>query len=103
MHEKYLAFEQIRSRSSGPESWRRPDEGNLLSYDLAVHLVAISSRDFAAFRAFANAADRADSGDAAARAHLGYPVAHLIEAVLGEGTWTPDPEKWRLGIERGQF
>jgi hypothetical protein len=105
MHERHLAFwneTTIQEFWSG-KSWRRPGEGNSLSYDLAVHFVAMSSRDFAAFREFANAADMADSGDAAARAQLGYPVAHLAEAVLGEGPWAPDPEKWKQGMERGRF
>ena len=68
-----------------------------------MHFVALSSRDFGTFRDFVNAADWADSGDAASRAHLGYPLAHLAEAVLGEGPWAPDPEKWKQGMERGQF
>ena len=105
MHRKHLAFwneDTIQEFWSG-KSWRRPDEGNSLSYDLAVHLVAIGSRDFARFRDFVNAADHADSGNAAAQAHLGYPVADLAAAVLGEGPWTPDPGKWNLGTERGQF
>lgn len=53
MHEKHLAFwdeTTIQEFWSG-KSWRRPDEGNSLSYDLAVHFVAMSSRDFAAFLA----------------------------------------------------
>lgn len=105
MHEKHLAFwneATIQEFWSG-KSWLRPDEGNLLSYDLAVHFVSISSRDFSTFRDFVNAADRSDSGNSAALAQLGYPLAHLAEAVLGEGAWTPDPEKWKQGIESGQF
>lgn len=105
MHEKHLAFwnEMTIQEFWSGKSWRRPDEGNSLSYDLAVHFVTMCSPDFAAFREFVNAADMADSGDAAAQAHLGYPVAHLAEAVLGEGLWAPDPEKWKQGLERGQF
>lgn len=105
MHDKHLAFwneATIQEFWSG-KSWRRPGESNTLSYDLGVHFVAMSSPDFAAFRQFANAADMADAGDAAARAHLGYPVAHLAEAVLGEGPWAPQPETWTQGMERGQF
>jgi hypothetical protein len=105
MHEKHLAYwndTTIQEFWSG-KSWGRAGEGNSLSYDLAVHFVAMASRDFATFRGFANAADRADSGDAAARAQLGYPVAHLAEAVLGEGRWSPAPEEWHEGTERGQF
>lgn len=105
MHQKHLAFwneTTIQEFWSG-KSWRRPDEGNTLSYDLAVHFVAMSSRDFAAFSGFVNAADWVDGGDAAARTHPGYPLSNLAEAVLGEGPWTPDPEKWKHGKERGQF
>jgi hypothetical protein len=105
MQEKHLAFwnaATIQEFWSG-KSWLRPDEANMLSYDLAKHVVAMIARDFGTFRAFANAADAADSGDAAAREHLGYPVAHLAEAVLGEGSWEPKPETWQEGVERGQF
>jgi hypothetical protein len=105
MHEKHLAFwneRTIQEFWSG-KSWRRQDEGNSLSYDLATHFVTMCARDFAAFQAFVNAADLADSADAAAREHLGYPVAHLAEAVLGDGPWAPDPAKWNEGVEHGQF
>ena len=105
MHDKHLAFwdeATIQEFWSG-KSWLRPDEPNLLSYDLAKHFVSMASGDIAAFRAFVNAADRADSADTAARQHLGYPVAHLAEAVLGEGPWQPKPETWTEGVERGQF
>jgi hypothetical protein len=85
------------------KSWLRPDEANMLSYDLAQHFVTMASSDYDRFRAFANAVDTADSGDAAARKYLGYPVAHLAEAVLGEGPWLPKPETWKEGVERGQF
>src|SRR5881396_2556181 len=48
-------------------------------------------------------ADVADSADAAALKHLGYPVKNFAEAVLGEGPWEPKPELWKDGVERGQF
>lgn len=105
MHEKHLAFwneATIQEFWSG-KSWRRPGDPNMLSYDLATHFVSMTARDFDAFRAFANAADVADSGDFAARTHLGYPVSHLAEAVLGDGPWQPEPETWKEGVERGQF
>jgi len=105
MQEKHLKFWSeltIQEFWSG-KSWRRPDEGNMLSYDLAKHFVVLASREYDAFRAFANAADVADSGNAAALEHLGYPVGNLAEAVLGEGAWAPQPETWKDGIERGQF
>jgi hypothetical protein len=105
MHAKHVAFwneTTIQEFWSG-KSWLRPDEANMLSYDLAQHFVTMASSDYDRFRAFANAVDTADSGDAAARKYLGYPVAHLAEAVLGEGTWLPEPETWKEGVERGQF
>lgn len=105
MHEKHVAYwneATIQEFWSG-KSWQRPNEANRLSYDLAVHFVNMAASDFDVFRRFANEADMADSGDAAARKHLGYPVAHLAGAVLGEGPWQPKPETWNEGIERGQF
>src|SRR5207247_10997016 len=48
-------------------------------------------------------ADVADSADAAALKHLGYPVKNFAQAVLGEGPWEPKPELWKDGVERGQF
>jgi hypothetical protein len=105
LHEKHLEFwneSTIQEFWSG-KSWLRPDEGNMLSYDLAKILVGLAAQDFDAFRAFANAADVTDSADAAALKHLGYPVKNLAEAVLGEGPWEPKPELWKEGVERGQF
>jgi hypothetical protein len=84
-------------------SWYRPGDANMLSYDLARQLVVLAASEGDAFRDFANAADAEDSGAAAALAHLGYPVATLAEAVLGEGAWQPRPEAWTEGIERGWF
>lgn len=105
MREKHMAFwneTTIQEFWSG-KSWLRADDGNLLSYDLAQTFVTLAARDGDAFVAFVNAADSTDSGDAAAHAHLGYPIVHLAEAVLGEGRWAPVPQSWREGIERGQF
>ena len=105
LHQKHLAFwtgATIQEFWSG-KSWLRPDDGNMLSYDLATHFVSMAAQDFHVFRAFANAADAADSGDAAARQHLGYPVRHLADAVLGKGPWEPKPRTWKDGVERGQF
>ena len=105
MHQKHLAFwnEATMQEFWSGKSWLRADDANLLSYDLATHFVSMSSQDLDVFRAFTNSADRADSGDAAARKHLGYPVGHLAEAVLGRGAWEPRPETWKEGVERGQF
>jgi len=101
-HLEYWNERTIQEFWSG-KSWRRPGESNTLSYDLAVHFVGLASREFAAFREFANAASVDDSGDTAARAHLGFPLARFAQAVLGEGRWQPDPAKWGEGTELGQF
>lgn len=101
-HVKFWNESTIQEFWSG-KSWLRPDEANELSYDLARNLTLLACEDFDAFRAFANAADAADAGNAAALKHLGYPVARLAEAVLGEGPWDPDPGSWKDGVERGQF
>src|SRR5688572_17624715 len=105
MHDKHVSFwneKAIQEFWSG-KSWLRPGEANMLSYDLARHFVSMIARDYDAFRAFVNTANTADSGDAAALEHLGYPIGHLAEAVLGTGTWHPKPETWNEGVERGQF
>ena len=101
-HVKFWNESTIQEFWSG-KSWLRPDEANELSYDLARNFALLACEDFDAFRAFANVADAADAGNAAAVKHLGYPVARLAEAVLGEGPWDPDPDSWKDGVERGQF
>ncbi|MET0327753.1 MAG: hypothetical protein ABW163_03175 [Luteimonas sp.] len=61
-----------------------------LAYALAQAITALAAReDEAAFRAFAASADRRDAGSAAAIDALGYPLEHLVEAVLGPGDWAP--------------
>jgi hypothetical protein len=105
MHEKHVTFwneTTIQEFWSG-KSWLRPDEANMLSYDLAQHFVNMVSSDYGEFCSFANAADAADGGAAAAEKYLGFPISHLAEAILGEGPWQPKPELWKEGVERGQF
>jgi len=70
-------------------------EGVELAYELAREITALAAReDETAFRAFAAIADGHDAGSAAAIDTLGYPLEHLIEAVLGEGDWAPRPDRW---------
>lgn len=93
--QKHAAFwtpEHIQEFWSGA-AFHRTDDGNLLSYDLAKKIVGLAAREHDAFVAFVLSADRDDGGQAAAE-HLGYPVHHLVEAVLGEGQWAPDPRLW---------
>jgi hypothetical protein len=99
MREKHLAFwgeEEIQEFWSG-KSFYRPDDGCMLSYDLAQILVEIFAPDWPRFRAFVQVADYQDSGDSAAREHLdlelGDAIASLFEQASSEG-WQPHPEKW---------
>jgi hypothetical protein len=94
LHAKHVAFwndRTIQEFWSGA-SFRRADDGNLLSYDLARILVAQLGRDWPAFEAFARAARRADAGAASARSNLGIDLATyvglLCERESGEA-WEP--------------
>ncbi len=99
---KYAGFwneDTIQEFWSG-KSWRRPDDGNALSYELATTFIGLIAQNWPSFVVLVNAADAQDAGDGAAREHLGYPIANLAEAVLGPGDWTPDPSCWQEGIDR---
>lgn len=85
------------------KSFLRPDKGSSLSYDLAEELTRLIARDYDHYRAFMNSADRKDAGIEAAAATLGFTLGDLAGAVLGEGSWEPDPLAWQEGTEQGQF
>jgi hypothetical protein len=104
MAAKHAAFwnaDTIQEFWSG-KSFLRTDDGNLLSYDLARRITRRAAQAEELFRAFVRAAHRDDAG-LAAQQQLGFPITDLITAMLGEGEWTPDPKRWREGVERGQF
>ena len=100
-HAAYWDEESIQTFWSG-KSFLRTDDGNRLSYDLATKIAALAARNDPAFRTFVANAHMQDGG-VGAEHHLGFPIANLAEAVLGEGPWQPQPESWHEGIERGQF
>lgn len=108
MHARHLAFwgeAEIQQFWSG-KSFLRADEGNELSYDLARILVSQLAGDWERFRAFALSAHMDDGGEAAAREHLGVPLADLAAALLEQPTdarWAPDPARWQGEPERGAF
>jgi hypothetical protein len=108
MHAKHKAFwgpAEIQQFWSG-KSWRRPDDANLLSYDLARILVEQFAADWPSFRDFALAANVTDAGSAAARDHLGVDLGAAVCAVLGReptDAWRPEPTTWPGSPERGAF
>lgn len=100
MHEKHLAFwnrDTIQEFWSG-RSFGRPDDGSMLSYDLAQILVEILAGHWEHFREFALEASYKDAGAAAARKHfdmdLGDSIASIFDQSSSDG-WSPDEEKWR--------
>ena len=96
MHEHFWNEERIQEFWSGA-SFRRPDEGNLLSYELARILIEQVSRDWPAFAAFVLRARLADAGGAAAREMLGVELGTAVCALFGfepSGAWSPDPGRW---------
>ncbi len=80
MHARHVAFwndETIQQFWTGA-SFRRADEGNALSYDLARIIVAQLGRAWPAFERFAQAARRSDAGAASARQHLGIDLGAYV-------------------------
>ncbi|MCD9027154.1 hypothetical protein LDO26_02855 [Luteimonas sp. BDR2-5] len=86
-HAAWWNAETIQAFWSG-EAFHSAGEGVELAYDLARLTTALAARDEAAFQAFVLQAHWQDAGEGAAEA-LGYPLAHLVAAVLGNGDWTP--------------
>lgn len=100
-HARFWGRQEMQQFWSGT-SFRRPDEGNMLSYDLARRLVEQLSADWHAFAAFARAASFEDAGNAAAREHLGIELGEVVAAWLerdAEGH-EPRPSEWRAEPER---
>lgn len=99
---KHLAFwheNEIQEFWSGM-SFLRPDDGNLLSYDLARLMVDQMTRDWKPFKRFVLAADSVDAGASAAREHLGVDLGEFISALLDREPSTalaPDPGLWLSG------
>lgn len=105
MHQKFWNEETIQEFWSG-RSFLRPDEGNLLSYDLARILVEQFSRNWQVFRAFANQAQLDDSGNQAAATLLGVDLGGTVAALFdlqATSSWSPDPKRWGTEPERGAF
>jgi len=94
LHQKHVAFwndETIQQFWTGA-SFQRPDDGNLLSYDLARIMVAQMSRAWPAFERFAQAAERGDAGAASARVHLEFDLSAYVRLLCERepsAAWQP--------------
>jgi hypothetical protein len=109
LHAKHLTFwrpQTIQEFWSG-RSFLRPDEGSMVSYDLARLMVEQMSHPWEPFKQFVLAADGADAGFAAAREHLGVDLGEVVCALLEQTSptalWTPDPGQWDGEPELGRF
>jgi len=103
MHQHFWTHSRIQQFWSG-ESFHRPDEGSLLSYELAHIMVEQLSSDWASFAAFANEADRDDAGAQAARKHLEVDLGAAVTAFFEfepSDEWAPNPGAWQSPAERG--
>lgn len=108
MHGKHLAFwgpNKIQEFWSG-KSFRRSDEGNMLSYDLARIIVEQFASEWSAFRDFCLDANLADAGATAARRHLGIDLGEAVSALLERENakgYRPEPALWDAPPEKGAF
>lgn len=85
------------------KSFLRPDDGQALSYELARLLVQLLDKDYEVLTRFCEAASFQDGGAVAAKTVLGMDLGDFAAIVLGPGVWTPSPELWTDGTEKGQF
>jgi hypothetical protein len=87
MHQRFWGETEIQQFWTG-ESFRRPDDGNKLSYDLARIIVEQLAKTWEPFAAFVAQASRDDAGARAAREALGIELGAMVCALLQR---EPDP------------
>lgn len=76
-------------------SFLRPDDGNLLSYDLAERMTRLlSAEDYARYAALLQAARAGDGGIGALRDAFGLDPGDVAAEVLGAGPWQAQPSTW---------
>ncbi|SHN23936.1 hypothetical protein SAMN02787076_04356 [Rhizobacter sp. OV335] len=96
MHERFWGEAEVQQFWSG-RSFHRPDDGNLLSYELARILVRQLSRDWPLFERFALAVSQGDAGAGAAREVLGIELGSSVAALMHQPHalgWSPEPARW---------
>ncbi len=98
-HLDYWGASEVQQFWSG-DSFFRPDDGNLLSYELARILVAHMSGDWESFKGFVR---HADAGAQAAREQLNVELGALVCALLEQPycpDWEPEPGVWETDGKR---
>lgn len=105
-HQAYWTPERLQDFWCG-RSFLLPDEGQELSYALAVLLVGgLAADDWPRFRDFALQAHADDAGEQAARARLGIALGGALASLLGladANACAPQPARWAQAPERGAF
>jgi len=100
-HQRFWGPAEIQQFWSG-DSFRRTDEGNELSYDLARILTEQFATDWESFRRFAREATDADGGAAAAAQTLGIGLGPAVCALLERAytpAYDPNPAAWSTGLQ----
>ena len=88
-HYAFWSFHGLTGFWNG-SSFSRPDELQYLSYELAEAVVRLmNAQDDKAFEDFLLAASAHDSGESAAKHHLGKSTVSFVAQLLGEGPWLP--------------
>ncbi len=93
LHQAFWNSETIQEFWHGG-SFFRPDDGQLLSYQLAQILVTTLSKNYSTFTKFANAAHWTNSGESALDEAYGLSLGDLVGNFLGPGDWHPKPCMW---------
>lgn len=91
MHQRFWGEAEIQQFWTG-ESFRRPDDGNKLSYDLARIIVEQLAKTWEPFASFVAHASREDAGALAARESLGIELGAMVCALLEREpgpAWSP--------------
>jgi hypothetical protein len=85
------------------KSYLRPDDGNLLSYDLAQRLIALIGQDHERLTRFVHLSNSQDGGSHAAMEVLGLSLGELTQEAIGARFIDPDAHLWHQEVEKGWF
>jgi hypothetical protein len=102
-HERFWGEAEVQQFWSG-RSFHRPDDGNLLSYELARILVQQLSANWSSFERFVLAVSQDDAGAQAAREVLGIELGGSVAALMQKPQalgWSPEPARWEGPVRTG--